>query len=65
MDPLLGNACETNKTMAIAMQHLHKYAAVLVGLLGSGLCAAVEILLEVVFYMGPLRGYGTRPAKLS
>jgi hypothetical protein len=36
-------------------QQLHKYAAVLERLLGIIPLAVVEILLEVVFYMGPLQ----------
>jgi hypothetical protein len=54
IDPLLGNNCETNNETAIAIQQLLKYSTVLELLLGSGLHAAVEILLEVVFSIGPL-----------
>jgi hypothetical protein len=57
IDPLLGNNRETNSEMtAIAMKHIHKYAAVL-ELLGSGLHTIMELLLEVVFSMGLLRVY--------
>jgi hypothetical protein len=47
------------------MQQLRKYATVLELLLGSGLRATMEILLEAVFSMGPLGGYITRPTELS
>jgi hypothetical protein len=47
---LLGNDRETNiKTTDIAMQQLRKYATVVEPLLGSGLRAAMEIMLEAVF----------------
>jgi hypothetical protein len=61
---LLGNDRETNETTAIAKQQLRKYATVLNPLLASGLSATVEILLEAVFSMGPLRGYITRLTEL-
>jgi hypothetical protein len=48
---LLGNGRETNETMAIARQQLCKYATVLEPFLGSGPCATMEVLLEVVFSM--------------
>jgi hypothetical protein len=52
MDPLLGNDRETNnETGAISLQQLHKYARILETLLDSGLCAAMEVLLEAVFSM--------------
>jgi hypothetical protein len=55
---LLGNDCKTNnRTMAIAIQQHHKYTTVLELLLGSGLHATMEVLLEAVFSMGLLRGY--------
>jgi hypothetical protein len=53
IDLLLGNDRETNKTMAIARQHFRKYATVLELLLGSSPRATVEVLLEVVFSVGP------------
>jgi hypothetical protein len=56
IDPLLCNGRETTTT---ARQHLHKHTTVLELLLGSSLRATMEILLEVVFSMGPLRGYIT------
>jgi hypothetical protein len=57
MDPLLGNGRKTdNEATAIARQQLCKYATLLELLLGSGLPATVEVLLEVVFSMGPLWG---------
>jgi hypothetical protein len=59
-DPLQGNDRETNETTTIARQQLLKYATVLESLLGSGLRAIVEVLLEVVFSVCPLRGYITR-----
>jgi hypothetical protein len=55
VDPFIGNYRETNNEItAIYMQQLRKYAAVLEPLLGIGLPATIEILLETVFLMGPL-----------
>jgi hypothetical protein len=52
---MLGNDRETNnKTMAIARQQLCKYAIVLELLLGSSLCAPMEVLFEAVFSVDPL-----------
>jgi hypothetical protein len=52
VDSLLGNNHETNnKAMVIARQQLCKYATLLKPLLGSGLHATMEVLLEVVFSM--------------
>jgi hypothetical protein len=52
MDPLLCNDHETNnETMVIARQQLRKYATVLKPLLGSGLSATIEVLLEAMFSM--------------
>jgi hypothetical protein len=60
IDALLGNDRETNnETTAIARQQLCKYATILEPLLGGGPGAAVEVLLEAVFSMRPLRGYVT------
>jgi hypothetical protein len=47
------------------MQRLSKYATVLEPLLGSGPRATMELLLEAVFSMDPLRVYNTRPTELS
>jgi hypothetical protein len=66
IDPLLGNDRETmNETTAIDMQQLRKYEKVLKSLVGSGPSATMEVLLEAVFCMCPLRGYITRPLELS
>jgi hypothetical protein len=47
---LLGHDRETNnKTTAIAMEELRKYAGLLKPLLGSGLLATMEVLLEELF----------------
>jgi 7,8-dihydro-6-hydroxymethylpterin-pyrophosphokinase len=55
IDLLLCNDHKTNnETTAIAMQQLHKYASVLDPLIGSGLCATMDILLEAVVSMGLL-----------
>jgi hypothetical protein len=55
IDLLLGNDNKTNnETTAIARQQHHKYVTVLEPLLGSGLHARMEVLLETVFSMGPL-----------
>jgi hypothetical protein len=55
MDLFLCNDRETNnETTAIAMQELHKYASILDPLLGSGLCATMDVLLEAVVSMGLL-----------
>jgi hypothetical protein len=52
IDPLLSNDSKpSNETMTTAMQQLHKHATVLELLLGSGLCATMEALFEVVFSM--------------
>jgi hypothetical protein len=40
--------------MVIAVQQLRKYTTVLELLLGSGQRVAMEVLLEVVFSVGPL-----------
>jgi hypothetical protein len=61
IDLLLGN---NHETMAIAREQLHKYAAVLEPLLGSGPHARLEVLLEAVFSKGPFQGYITQPTKL-
>jgi hypothetical protein len=55
IDLLLGNDCETNKTVAIARQQLCKYTTVLEPFLGSSPCATMEVLLEVVFSMALLQ----------
>jgi hypothetical protein len=47
--PLLGNDRKTNEIKALARQQLLKYATVLEPLLGSGLRATMEVLLEAVF----------------
>jgi hypothetical protein len=61
-----GNNRETNsETTAIAREQLCNYATVLELLLGSGPRATMEILLETVFSMCPLRGYNSRPTELS
>jgi hypothetical protein len=64
MDPLLGNEGETNNTVAIARQQLRKYATVLEPFLCSGPYTTMEILLEAVFSMDPLRSYITLPTEL-
>jgi hypothetical protein len=52
VDPLLGNNRKTkNKSIAIAMQQLRKYATILEPLLGSCPLATMEVLLEAVFSM--------------
>jgi hypothetical protein len=61
-DALQDNDRETNETPTIARQQLHKYATVLDPLLDSG-PRAMEVLLKVVFSMGPPRGYITRPTE--
>jgi hypothetical protein len=64
IDLFLDNDRETNnETTATAKQQLSKYATVLEPLLGSGPRATVEVLLEAVFTMNPLRGYVTRPTE--
>jgi hypothetical protein len=65
IDPLLGNNCKTNnETAAIARQQLLKYSTVLEPLLGTGLHATVEVLLEAVFSIGPLQGCITQLTEL-
>jgi hypothetical protein len=46
------------------MRQLRKYATVLESI-GSGPRDTMEVLLEAVFLMGPLRGYITQPTELS
>jgi hypothetical protein len=47
------------------MAYIYKYATVPEPLLGSGPRATLEVLLEAVFSVGPLRGCITRPTELS
>jgi hypothetical protein len=64
VDPLQGHDHETkNDTTAIARLQLCKYASVLEPLLGSCLGATMEVLLEAVFSVDPLRGSIARPSE--
>jgi hypothetical protein len=66
INPLVGNDRETNnETKTIVRQQLNKYATVLETLLGSGPCVTIQVLLEAVFSMDPLRGYINSPTELS
>jgi hypothetical protein len=66
VDLLLGKDRETkNETTDTARRQLLKCATVLEPLLGSGQRSTMEVLLEAVFSMGPLRGYITRPTELK
>jgi hypothetical protein len=51
--------------MATAMQQFRKYATVLEQLLGSGPRSTMEVLLEAMYSMGPLRGHITRQTEMS
>jgi hypothetical protein len=50
---------------SVAMQQFRKCATVLELLIGSVLHPTMEMLLEAVFSMDPLRGYSTRPTELG
>jgi hypothetical protein len=53
--PVARQGPRTNKATATARQQLRKYATVLEPLLGSDRRATMEVLLETVFSMRPLR----------
>jgi hypothetical protein len=66
MNPLLGNDRETkNETRTIPRQQLREYATVQGPLLGSGPRTTMEVLLEAVFSIDPLRGYTTRSTEMK
>jgi hypothetical protein len=56
---------KNNEITDIAMQQYLKYVTVLELLLGSGMNATMEVLLEAVFSLVPLRGYSTRPTEMA
>jgi hypothetical protein len=59
-DPLLGNDREANnETTAIARKQLRKYSQYW----SIGPHATMDVLLKVVFSMGPFQGCVTRPAE--
>jgi hypothetical protein len=61
IDQLLGNDSEiNNETTAVVWQQLCKYGTLLEPLVGSSQRATMEVLLEAIFSMGPLRAYTIR-----